>query len=470
MGSENLIIQTYGRNNYDEVEYEINDKKFKTKLTSEALFNYYGGDILFLIPESMITADDTQDYIYLSKLLFNSDEFFKYFYDKIRNQLLNKDIKIDAIKMQSVGEYKFLNSEKTIYFNNSIGNISIYLFKDLLKRIENYNKIILDLSTGLNYYSHVAIETMKYIITYLKIKNFLNDFKKEFLISYSTPIVNKASRILLSRLDAKAFFELPRFPQIKNLDENESKSRKEEIGKYLINNFEKDFEELDKIFNETKIGFNAVKYNTPLAFYTDIFDYIKKYNENEMLEKIFNFLDSIENYSMEKSNYSRIIRFKLNSREIFNSFLLISHSLLIKEILEKRGVALEKRDEALEKRGEASLEEIYKYFENIYKKLNLNINTIFLERDKKEIEKNSSGLDYKEKKLGELFQQKGKDEDEELSRGSIERISSNIKRNFFAHSGFESTMVLVKKVDGKIYLRYEDGKINEIRSWLQNPA
>jgi len=35
MGSENLIIQTYGRNNYDEVEYEINGKKFKTKLTSE---------------------------------------------------------------------------------------------------------------------------------------------------------------------------------------------------------------------------------------------------------------------------------------------------------------------------------------------------------------------------------------------------------------------------------------------------
>lgn len=455
MGSENLIIQTYGRNNYDEVEYEINDKKFKTKLTSEALYNYYGGDILFLIPESMITADDTKDYIYLSKLLFKSDEFFKYFYDKIRNQFLNKDIKIEAIKMQSVGEYKFLNSEKTIYFDNSIGNISIYLFKDLLKRIENYNKIILDLSTGLNYYSHVAIETMKYIITYSKIKNFLNDFKKEFMISYSTPIVNKASRILLSRLDAKAFFELPRFSQIKNLDEHESNSRKEEFGKYFNHNFKKDFEELDKIFNETKIGFNAVKYNTPLAFYTDIFDYIKKYNENEMLEKIFKFLDSIENYSME-NNYPRIIRFKLNSREIFNSFLLISHSLLIKEILEKR--------------GEASLEEIYNYFKNIYEKLNLNINTIFLERDKKEIEKNSSGLDYKEKKLGELFQQKGKDE--ELSRGSIEieRIYSNIKRNFFAHSGFESTIVLVKKVDGKIYLRYEDGKINEIRSWLQNPA
>jgi len=289
----------------------------------------------------------------------------------------------------------------------------------------------------------------------LKIKNFLNDFKKEFLISYSTPIVNKASRILLSRLDAKAFFELPRFSKIRNLVEYESKSRRDEFEAYLNNNFEKDFEELAKIFNETKIGFNAIKYNTPLAFYTDIFDYIKKYNENEMLEKIFNFLDSIENYSME-NNYPRITRFKFNNRGIFNSFLLISHSLLIKEILEKR--------------GEASLEEIYNYFKNIYKKLNLNINTIFLERDKKEIEKNSSGLDYKEKKLAELLQQKDKDEDEELSRYSIERISSNIKRNFFAHSGFESTIVLVKKVEGKIYLRYEEGKINEIKSWLQNPA
>ena len=458
MGSENLIIQTYGRNDYYDVEYEINDKKFITKLTSEALYNYYGGDILFLIPESMITADNTQDDIYLSKLLFNSDKFFKYFYDKIRNQLFNKDIKIEAIKMQSVGEYKFFNSEKTIYFDNSVENISIYLFKDLVKRIENYNKIILDLSTGLNYYSHVAIETMKYIITYLKIKNFLNDFKKEFLISYSTPIVNKASRILLSRLDAKAFFELPKFPQIRNLDEYESKSRKEKFGKYLNHNFKKDLDELAQIFNETKIGFNAIRYNTPLAFYTNIFDSIKKYNENEMLEKIFNFLDSIENYSMEKSNYSRIIRFKLNSREIFNSFILISHFFLIKEIAEKK--------------GEASLDEIYNYFENIYKKLNLNINTIFLERDKKEIEKNSSELDYKEKKLGELFQPKGKDENEELLRESIEkdRKSSYIKRNFFAHSGFESTMVLVKKVNGKIYLRYEDGKINEIRRWLQNPA
>lgn len=49
-------------------------------------------------------------------------------------------------------------------------------------------------------------------------------------------------------------------------------------------------------------------------------------------------------------------------------------------------------------------------------------------------------------------------------------MTSDQKRNFFAHSGLSSDLVKVKKEGGQLYLSYKDGIEKAIKSWLDDPS
>ncbi|MEM2647162.1 MAG: hypothetical protein QXQ10_06735, partial [Nitrososphaerota archaeon] len=46
---------------------------------------------------------------------------------------------------------------------------------------------------------------------------------------------------------------------------------------------------------------------------------------------------------------------------------------------------------------------------------------------------------------------------------------SDIKRNFFAHAGLSKDTIKEVEENGKKYVKYNQGKINEIRAWLSQP-
>ncbi|MGC8735077.1 MAG: hypothetical protein ACP5RD_08670, partial [bacterium] len=80
-------------------------------------------------------------------------------------------------KIQSIGTYD--NNGIKLIFDNSIVNIKLYLFKDLLKIIKDYDRIIIDLSTGLNYYIAIILDVIRYIGVYLDLSEFIKEEKKK---------------------------------------------------------------------------------------------------------------------------------------------------------------------------------------------------------------------------------------------------------------------------------------------------
>ncbi len=89
-------------------------------------------------------------------------------------------------------------------------------------------------------------------------------------------------------------------------------------------------------------------------------------------------------------------------------------------------------------------------------------------REIKEIEECSSYISNEWTKYDAIYKRcKGSNEKYD-SKTSDKHYNSNIKRNFFAHSGFERSVFEVKN-DNCIRCRYSNDKINEIKRWLEKP-
>jgi len=116
---------------------------------------------------------------------------------------------------------------------------------------------------------------------------------------------------------------------------------------------------------------------------------------------------------------------------------------------------------------------ILKEFEPLYKKVDLGLNSRFLERDIKEIKELLIHLGEKEEvNIKELKKRKlEKIVTQYQKNGENVNIKKegDIKRNFFAHSGFEETITLLKKQNGKGYLYYDPKEKGKIMKWLENP-
>ncbi|MGC9204301.1 MAG: TM1812 family CRISPR-associated protein [Thermoplasmata archaeon] len=463
MGGKNLIIQIYGRNDYQNVKYYFENKIFEKRLISEVICEYLGdGDLYFLVPESLLLIDNPAaqgiDNETLLRLINDKQGFIEYFNKKIESQLVNKNLinKVKIIRMQSVGEFKSQGGSIQLKFNNNLDNISIYLYKDLFSAIPEYDKIFVDLSTGLNFYSTVIVDAIKNIIVYLKIKNYLKT-SKEFYLTFSTPIVNNSSVILRYPLNAKTFFEFPKNVQFKNIlkfSEIEDNSNKQKLGKEISNNFRDEIKNLEDIFYHTKIGFNAIRFNTPLVFYTSILNIIKNNNEMDIINHIFEILNFIEN-KKEIKNFGSIIeinRYKLDSVYMMNIFIIISIFSLIKKIIEGS--------------GENTLNNIQKYFTKIYDDLNIPINKIFLNKEIESI-KSLNRISNNWRKLVDI---KSTFNNQNILKN---RILKNIKgsyenRNFLAHSGLEENITYIKKDGENIYLKYNDSDLEKIKNWLKS--
>jgi hypothetical protein len=398
-------------------------------------------------------------------------EFLKnYFQPKLKEKFGNS-VNFDLKIIPSVGSYTApQRDEKTDFvftLDNYTENITTKFFVDL---IDIEGELIFDLSTGFNLFVQSLTDTAKSIIVYRNLQYILQ--KKEEIgvkILIIPPILrgnrNQIFPIEEYDYEAKIFFDFP----FKELDIN---SNLIDFTYSNLNAFKTDRKEIclnspkiekisRDIINLTKISFNSVKYNVPLAFFEkSIIDFSKIDQDklNKESNRIKGIYDYIGQYSeMEKNDGSIVIRYlKILKNKVINYCFTLalfrSFKKFCHEITEKT----------------PTLGFIKSRFSELYKILDLGSNTRFLERDLKNIDRHKDKLEIKETKLLEILENEKYGKDKIHSDNS--RIYSDPKRNFLAHSGLLKNFVKLKKnQDGKLEINYISKHIDTIKHWLMNP-
>ncbi|MFQ6127125.1 MAG: TM1812 family CRISPR-associated protein, partial [Candidatus Heimdallarchaeota archaeon] len=248
--------------------------------------------------------------------------------------------------------------------------------------------------------------------------------------------------------DVKAFFESPirQAPTSAHmyLDKEQPSwigidKLKGELGRRLSS----DVKLIHELVEQTKVAFNAIKYNAPLAIFHD--EVVKfEHDPKEGLEALKRVLEAFENEGRVKldDKIVRSERLRVDKSEVVGVLL----SLALASSLDgfKKGLPSEVTTNYLENQ-----------FTKMYERLGLGLNRKFLSWDLKEVKKEGEKLsDGEERLYQELAGFKG---------------SSDIKRNFFAHSGLLREGVIVRKEGDVVILKYDDKWLEEIKKWLKSP-
>jgi len=453
------IYQVLGAQ-YRKVKFSVYDRIYSAKLSSEALYRHCKNKlnspsvkIHLIYPMSLALKRAVK----ISDLL--SEEFIdKVVLEKIEENILGENVRrdVDILFINSFGTYMLGGTkERKVHLECAPGTIILQILFDMIKRI-NVNKsevkVIADISTGYNVYNVALLNALRALIVRNKLNNaFEGNIRAYYAVS--EPILGRVEaekyKVYIDEYDVKAFFELP--IRERNLD-NISKLENyinggltpERKRTYAQQNLEINRKLKSLLFNLIR-AFNAIKYNTPLAlYYPEILNLNLNYKQIE--KDIMNFYQ--KTFKMKTHN-NTLKSLKHNDKRIIN----ILYSIALYEGITKLLSKLEK----------PTLNEIKEAFPKIYSKLKLDLNTKFLKRDIREIKSYSEKISNKWKVYDKI--KHGEKQDRPIKS---KKITSDIKRNFFAHSGFEETILEIRK-NKQIELRYRKDKINEIKKWLLNP-
>jgi len=463
MDTKVLIYQILGNlEGYSSVSYEIEDDNFTDsfiksglKLSSEALYSYYKerkgyeAKIIYVCPNSLYKGPD------IPKCLTDPALLAESFRDKISDISNYKDFEI--LPINAIGNYTI--GQERFSFKNTPGNVAVQIFLDIMKKInENEEKttVVTDMSTGYNIYVTSMLEALRAIIVYDKLRNGITEKKINAFYAISEPVTKLSEelrytiRIFINEYDVKAFFALPIKPQ--NLEtlckiEYYVETNPEEKKRICYETRDKKTKLKDLLENLIK-AFHSIKYNVPLAFYSGL---INLDQEVEVLEKelIYLFLEKTKPVLNEKT----VVVNNLKWKDVFNLFYSLALFKWISGEMEELAV-----------KDGVSITEIKERFTKIYSKLDLSLNKRFLERDLNEINNKKNMITQQWICLKDLYQEGILEEKKEEALST-----SDIKRNFFAHSGFERTMVEVRKQNEELELRYIKDKLPNICKWLSNP-
>uniref|UniRef100_A0A7C3MCI4 TIGR01897 family CRISPR-associated protein n=1 Tax=Archaeoglobus fulgidus TaxID=2234 RepID=A0A7C3MCI4_ARCFL len=406
------IFQVAGRpENYDEKEFVLNGKSYRTILCSDALRKHLEKEgkiarLTILVPES---------------LLVDLNEFS----EKLRERGLDD---FDAAIIPSIGKFG------QIEFRGSIETINTAIFLQLIKN--KPDEFYIDVSTGFNIYTVSLLEVAKRYITFRKLEGLLQG--KDEIRAYALftpPVMKNVDRYFaeIQPIDARAFFSLPD-ANIDRIAFGEQRDRLAELnrsGTEIKRRFRKMYEEL-------KLAYNSMRLNVPLAFY-ELLDFSDTVKEDEITEFIEKFLEPVK-------TGDAVERLNVDGVNVANIFYAVALHRSFKEFADSL--------------SEPDVDEIWEKFSRLYrvKNLGIGINEYFLQRDLDEIREMG-------KKLGENEEEiLGK-----LKHGENFTESANRKRNFFAHSGFLYEWTILRKNEGRILLCWiGDGK-KEIINWLLEP-
>jgi CRISPR-associated protein Csx1 len=442
-------VGRFDKNYNKDINFIIDDKTYKAKLSSISLKNYFQKQpkLILIYPVSIM---------YNQSALQNNDEFSQIISEKISNYLENPKevLKVhphnkdadDFLVIHSIGEYKlFSNIEK---FEGTYDDIVLAILCDMIKRLleekNKENEFYIDISSGHNIYVSAMLEALRHFSVFSKLLNWQN--KKlipKTYITFSDPILGSSAKefkIHIQELRFKVFFSSP-------VSKNDiDKNKKDRISKKLYENNKERKNKLDEFFEKFIILYSAIKNNTPLVLYH--FEYNK---HNEIINFIKEIIEEIENKlsnnwrkspSLSKDDYLKII-------------LSLGFYAGIVEVLENKNIKKYDFEKGV------GLDEIKHKAKCIYEIFNLNPLIHILGH---EIYNLKEGKDEKGKKLIEKVSEKW----EKLDKYLYGEGNSFKERNFIAHAGFERNITEVRKENNQLYFRYDSKFNEEIKSCLKN--
>ncbi len=419
-----MIVQVSGDpDKYSPVRYRLGDRVEETYYSCEALRRFLGEEVLLLAPESLVS--DLNDFRGRVERKGLTD--FELF---LRFQRWGNDV--NGVRRR---------------FLTGFDDVAVAIFVRFVRK--RPDSLVVDISTGHNVYVVAMVEAARGYATYRELENILqlsegDGFSVE--IASSPPIGKGVSEvgIELHPLSVRAFFLLPTADIDKLLHEEADKEFRKLAGVIgrEYSGFKSDFR---KLYDELRVAFNAVKYNVPLAFYTQevlTLDLNVDEVERGVIEFLNKLLESTDDGFVRK-------RIPLSFRAVSNVFYAIALYRGFKNFKSEL--------------SEPSIEEIRRVFLQLYRKKSVGaaVNEYFLDNELRMIEK------LKEKIRGKmrlLYLYSAGCEAEGRLGGS-----SDAKRNFFAHSGLLKECTEVEVKGGKIYLSWTKDRVGEIKKWLKEP-
>jgi CRISPR-associated protein Csx1 len=255
---------------------------------------------------------------------------------------------------------------------------------------------------------------------------------------FSDPIYasnkNETKNVYVQKINTKAFFDFP----ISKDYLNEEKLKTIDLNKEEI-----------KMCKRAYYSFRAVKNNAPLLIYT--FGYDSPENIEEVLKNLSQryseMFEPMENKYIENDNIVYKIPSAVDLRVGVFLSLALYHSL--SKSFRLIGIPEEGKEWV-------PLSDINR-FREIYSRYSLKVNEELLKRDIEGVKKLSTALNPgEEAKLCLLERNKQKGCNKEIN-----------KRNFWAHSGFERNITLLRKDNnGQIKISYASGYRDRLKNML----
>ena len=334
--------------------------------------------------------------------------------------------------MPSMGSYSA--KQEKIHFNCHYSDIVLIILIDMIesfiKNDEQVDKIIIDISSGHNYYVSAMIEALKHIDTWIKLYKWNNSITI-FLIAVSEPIIPGFSgpyKITFEEQQTRIFFSSPiNAKDIENTNlarnifpEKEMRSQKRNLNE-ILENF--------------GLVFSSVKNNSPLFIYTN------GYHSKESLKEFLN--------EFLKNTKKTILNDYLNTPKLDkNNYLKVFHTIGFYMGLVDRLTSF-----GINKMDSVEIKNLCDSVRKLYSHYNLLLNDTVLGNEVSRIvAKIKEDCDWTS--LNEIFYESGSD------NGSPQ------KRNFFAHAGLESNVTECNKTGEQIFIRYKVNWLNKIKNWL----
>jgi len=418
------IFQVLGNFEYENVRYIIEDKAYSHSFSAIAIKEWLldsgiKADVFMLIPESLAESIGEDP----AHLIENREEF-----EKAAKEKTGVDAEFRIIP--SVGKYNRLE------FAGSAENTAIDIFRVACN--EELDVVIGDVSTGLNIYSVILVEALRRYATYKKLEDLLQQSRDfEMKLAFIPPILRKRKEakieevnVEMQNVNVKAIFDTPG-TNVSRLCTRGTDNRE------INTNFGGKLKILKDIVGNVKIAVNAVKMNTPLAFYhKEVINF--DYDVEGAERTLWDVIDFALKPRFDGSN--KIWRLLLHGNNVFNTFFSIAMAKSFQEFVK-----------TLPEVAEA--EELIRVFSDLYEKVGVEANVRFLQRDIDGLRENVP--DGFRGCYAECFDGSGGSKDE--------------KRNFFAHSGFLREITIVERQGDKIFVRWDENSLKKVRNWLKDP-
>ncbi|MEM4155030.1 MAG: hypothetical protein QXW52_09465, partial [Candidatus Caldarchaeum sp.] len=320
-------------------------------------------------------------------------------------------------------------------------------FLIMLEFIKEGHELVLDVSSGLNIYGAIAVRVLYNVLTYQKLSNYYvgessSGEPRHSIAFFPQPREEKEEvKVELSEARTRILNQYPlTVQQIKGIN------KPEEIG-LTDTGLKKD---LKRILMTGRRLFNCLAYNTPLpVYYDDIVEFCKPSYIRELEKRI---CDSVSSYIQPETSYDgcvKVFRKRFDPRllrDVLNALALTGSLMKIVEEARKSmtgvGVKLDDLQEFFVRKVYGSLE----WFKP---------NARRLEFEVEQIKQAAARITVKSPMLlKDVFGVHG---------------SSNMERNFIAHSGFLKDVTEIVKVgDAEVYVKYKLDvvKPSVIKEWL----